>query len=771
MAPEQTESTAAKVGPWTDIFLLGGILYLVLTGTHPHPQPASAAAFMHAAHGFVEPPEERAPGAEIPGELGAVCMRALSRDPAQRHASALEFADEIDRYLWGANRRAESRAATDAARALLAEARGEYAPLEAADQHLQKALGLWGENPGALELQDRLFAEYADAALSRGDLRLAGVQAQRIAGLQRRESQVRRVEAAVHNARRQTSRRRAAIVASILLSLLAAGLGAGIAVQVLRHRATQALQKTIQVEAREVSRTQELRAGLSNRERDRQQRIGRMREAAARFTEIAARDLPAPTHLEAAKDWAPAFLTANAPFEQSLAALESQAESERAALQAERVALEPPPYRYLLSRGYLGLARNTTDSIRLARELLTSASLQQPLRHEPVAATGVAEARLGDLDAADRILRKAQDLYSRQGRFYDDVRGLACDLDMLRWKRLPRRPGDLVVEASARGGQNRSHVRIISGRWLDNPASSQYKSTAPWLTSRDDASTTACIFYQPLIAMETSSPAVARFLPLAGRPVRYHVYVTWPSEANATPVHYRIRHADGDTTLALVQDGLGIAGESNANAWVALGEYEFLPGEDQFVELSVGEEVRPLTPFRFGQANADAVLFAAGKLDIAAREPDLARDAPPEPAAGAMPAGPAQPDWSTEYETASERARAEGRVLVAYVHYPVSAHLVHPVTRGREYCENRLFPHPDVALEMLRSCVAVRVNRMRRPDVAARLGVADTETAVCIVARDGTVLDRITGDDILMAPIDFAARLRRAVAAAGIVAP
>ena len=37
MAPEQTEPTADRIGPWTDLYLLGGTLYTLLTGKTPHP--------------------------------------------------------------------------------------------------------------------------------------------------------------------------------------------------------------------------------------------------------------------------------------------------------------------------------------------------------------------------------------------------------------------------------------------------------------------------------------------------------------------------------------------------------------------------------------------------------------------------------------------------------------------------------------------------------------------------------------------------------------
>src|SRR5205823_6499906 len=87
MAPEQTEKTAEHVGPWTDVYLLGGILYYLLTGTYPHPQRNSVEAFQHASRGNLEPPEQRAPDTSIPPELSQLAMKATARDRNARFES------------------------------------------------------------------------------------------------------------------------------------------------------------------------------------------------------------------------------------------------------------------------------------------------------------------------------------------------------------------------------------------------------------------------------------------------------------------------------------------------------------------------------------------------------------------------------------------------------------------------------------------------------------------------------------------------------------
>src|SRR5690606_34161710 len=88
MAPEQTKDSAEDIGPWTDVYLLGGTLYAILTGSYPHAAPNSREAMAKAKVGFVPRPEHRAPRREIPPELSELCMRALAADPACRVPSA-----------------------------------------------------------------------------------------------------------------------------------------------------------------------------------------------------------------------------------------------------------------------------------------------------------------------------------------------------------------------------------------------------------------------------------------------------------------------------------------------------------------------------------------------------------------------------------------------------------------------------------------------------------------------------------------------------------
>ncbi|MDX2175254.1 MAG: serine/threonine-protein kinase, partial [Candidatus Sumerlaeia bacterium] len=115
MAPEQTGRDTSRLGPWTDVYLLGGTLYYLLTGTYPHRGRTAMAALHSAARGEIEPPSRRAPGRPVPPELEALCLRALAADPQSRHRDGGGFLAELQDYLTGAGRRRESAALAGAA--------------------------------------------------------------------------------------------------------------------------------------------------------------------------------------------------------------------------------------------------------------------------------------------------------------------------------------------------------------------------------------------------------------------------------------------------------------------------------------------------------------------------------------------------------------------------------------------------------------------------------------------------------------------------------
>ena len=92
MAPEQL-ADSKRVGPPTDIYALGGILYFALTKWPPYSGRTLRDVLEQLTKGQLVPPRER--DATVPKPLDELCRRTLSVDPPARPPSAAAFADEL----------------------------------------------------------------------------------------------------------------------------------------------------------------------------------------------------------------------------------------------------------------------------------------------------------------------------------------------------------------------------------------------------------------------------------------------------------------------------------------------------------------------------------------------------------------------------------------------------------------------------------------------------------------------------------------------------
>ncbi len=179
MAPEQTEATVGNIGPWTDIYLLGGILYELLTGTYPHAGGSHRQSFARAARGFVAAPWDVAPQREIPDELAAICMTCLDPAPARRIKSVETFMTMLQDYRTGASRRREAEGIIRDVGSRIARAR-DYDSLSYCEELMSRALTLWPGHSDARRLGEGLALRHAELALEKRDLNLARVHAGRL---------------------------------------------------------------------------------------------------------------------------------------------------------------------------------------------------------------------------------------------------------------------------------------------------------------------------------------------------------------------------------------------------------------------------------------------------------------------------------------------------------------------------------------------------------------------------------------------------------------
>ena len=93
MAPEQI--LGEPIDRRADVFSLGVLLFELTTRTRLYSAHPNVTAMKRILDGAVPDPAERRPG--YPPELARIVRRALARQPDDRHPTAREFADELDR--------------------------------------------------------------------------------------------------------------------------------------------------------------------------------------------------------------------------------------------------------------------------------------------------------------------------------------------------------------------------------------------------------------------------------------------------------------------------------------------------------------------------------------------------------------------------------------------------------------------------------------------------------------------------------------------------
>jgi serine/threonine-protein kinase len=95
MSPEQARGDR-EIDQRSDVYALGAILYELLSGEKPHPGDSPNAVLYHIATQSPPPLEGATP--DLPSELVTSIERALSREPAERQASATELSEALRRF-------------------------------------------------------------------------------------------------------------------------------------------------------------------------------------------------------------------------------------------------------------------------------------------------------------------------------------------------------------------------------------------------------------------------------------------------------------------------------------------------------------------------------------------------------------------------------------------------------------------------------------------------------------------------------------------------
>ncbi len=209
MPPELAEGRGEDLGPWTDIYLLGAILFELLSGRPPHVGRSFLEVVIAAALGRCPEPPSGAPAG-----LVRLMRRALSAQPEARHPDVASFQRELRQHLQhreslqiselareqlaSCRQRAAAQVGQEAGSALLYEGYAE------AVAGFCQARRLWPESDEARSGEREARLECAAMALGLGDLGLAEGQLARLEP----GPDVAAAEAALREGREQRARSR-----------------------------------------------------------------------------------------------------------------------------------------------------------------------------------------------------------------------------------------------------------------------------------------------------------------------------------------------------------------------------------------------------------------------------------------------------------------------------------------------------------------------------------------------------------------------------------
>ena len=173
MSPELWTGPPEAIGPWSDIYLLGAILFEAITGDSPHtfPEPDSKrgnSGLWVIIDSVVRKNEIRKTNHK--GELMDIALKAMATDPRNRHKSVIEFQEAVKNF----QRHEESRRLSEIATKTFqdAEVGGErrgYQNYQTAAALFEQAFVAWPENAPAVDGLKQTRLAYAQLAHQKGD--------------------------------------------------------------------------------------------------------------------------------------------------------------------------------------------------------------------------------------------------------------------------------------------------------------------------------------------------------------------------------------------------------------------------------------------------------------------------------------------------------------------------------------------------------------------------------------------------------------------------